>query len=285
MHNELLVGDTLSVLRKLPDGAIDIGITSPPYNKKEKNRGWLVNSVHYDAYKDVVPEEEYQANQVKVLDEIYRVTKAGGAFFYNHKIRWEKGALIHPMSWLAKTQWHIRQEIIWDRKIAANIRGWRFWQVEERIYWLEKENPDKPAAKSIGKELGSRHAQLSSIWRFSPERDNPHPAPFPMALPVRAIFSVLDGQSGLVLDPYAGSGTTLLAAKLLGCAYIGIEISGQYAAMAAKRLASPTKKDIAAFHAECDKHAIGKTFTQRKKEGSSSVGKFSGRKKTQQLRF
>ena len=42
------------------------------------------------------------------------------------------------MDWLRKTKWTVKQEIIWDRVIAANIRGWRFWQVEERIYWLYK---------------------------------------------------------------------------------------------------------------------------------------------------
>lgn len=284
MSNEILIGDALTVLRKLPDAVVDVGVTSPPYNKKEKNKGWLVNSVHYDSYKDVLPESDYQAKQVKVLDEIYRVTKDGGAFFYNHKLRWEKGKLLHPLNWLAKTKWHIRQEIIWDRKIAANIRGWRFWQVEERIYWLEKEDPQKPATKSIGRELGSRHAQLSSIWRFPPERDNPHPAPFPIALPTRAIFSILDGKPGLVLDPYVGSGTSLLAAHLLGCSSLGIEISAKYAAQASKRLTAPSKKDIASFHAECARHKIAKTFAQRKKSGSSSVGKFAGPQKTQQMR-
>lgn len=64
--------------------------------------------------------------------------------------------------------------------IAANIRGWRFWQIEERIYWLYKPKKDH----HIGEELKSRHALLTSIWRFSPEKKNPHPAPFPLALPV-----------------------------------------------------------------------------------------------------
>ncbi|MGQ9644798.1 MAG: DNA-methyltransferase, partial [Ignavibacterium sp.] len=80
-----------------------------------------------------MPEDLYQKNQIEVLNEPFRVTKSGGSFFYDHKIRWERGKLFHPMDWLRKTKWTIRQEIIWDRMIAANIRGWRFWQVEERI--------------------------------------------------------------------------------------------------------------------------------------------------------
>jgi len=46
--------------------------------------------------------------------------------------------MLHPILWLNATNWTIRQEIIWNRQIAANIRGWRFWQIEERIYWLYK---------------------------------------------------------------------------------------------------------------------------------------------------
>ena len=74
----------------------------------------------------------------------------------------------------------------------------------------------------IGKELQSKHAKLTSIWRLSPERNNSHPAPFPLVLPLRIIFSLLEEpqrdkfSKKLVLDPYCGSGTTLVAAKLIG---------------------------------------------------------------------
>ncbi len=136
--NKIIQGDTLTVLKTLPDEIVDVGVTSPPYNKGENQKGWLVRNVKYSGATDRLPEDLYQKNQIEVLDEIYRITKPGGSFFYNHKIRWERGELLHPMDWLRKTRWVVRQEIIWDRMIAANIRGWRFWQVEERIYWLYK---------------------------------------------------------------------------------------------------------------------------------------------------
>ena len=118
--------------------------------------------------------------------------KPGGSFFYNHKIRWDKGEMFHPMDWLRKTKWLIKQEIVWDRNIAANIRGWRFWQTEERIYWLYKPK-DK---KDFGVELMSKHALLTSVWRLRPEMDKSivfnHPAPFPIEIPTRCISSILD---------------------------------------------------------------------------------------------
>lgn len=259
--NSVLCGDALALLRGLPDACVDAGMTSPPYNKKEKQKGWLVANVVYDGFRDVMPEADYQDNQVAVLDELFRVTKPGGSFFYNHKVRWVGGRMLHPLQWLLRTRWTLRQEIVWDRGIAANIRGWRFWQVEERIYWL-----CKPAGtgRVIERELPSRFAKLTSVWRIRPERDNPHPAPYPVALPARALAAVLDGAGGVVIDPYAGSGTTLVAATLLGHAYVGLEVSPRYCEYARARVAAPEARTVAQFEAEVAGHRIAATFAQRK---------------------
>lgn len=260
--NQVFCEDALTFLKKLPDECIDLGITSPPYNKGENKKGWLVKNVKYDHASDNLPEALYQQMQIAVLDELYRVTKPGGSFFYNHKVRWEKGLMLHPLDWLRKTKWLLRQEIIWDRGIAANIRGWRFWQVDERIYWLYK-----PVGEDrIGKELSSKHALLTSIWRFPPERGNPHPAPFPTALPVRIISALLEDQKGIVIDPYCGSGTTLVAAKALGKDYIGVDISEGYVAYARRRLAQ-WEQESAAVQAELLRHVVRKTFQERKARG------------------
>lgn len=269
--NKIYYGDTLTILKTLPDCIVDVGITSPPYNKGEDKKGWLVTNVKYSGVTDRVPEEMYQDNQIAVLNEIYRVTKPKGSFFYNHKIRWERGKLLHPMDWLRKTQWTIRQEIIWDRMIAGNIRGWRFWQVEERIYWLYK-----PEGQNlIGDELKPRHALLTSIWRFAPEQKNPHPAPFPIALPTRAIFSVMDEKKGIVIDPYCGSGTTLVSAKILGHDFIGIEISKEYIAYAEQRIKNYAL-EVKQVEEEVALHIVEKTFKDRKERGEFT-GRYSKR--------
>ena len=266
--DKIIQGDALDVLKKIDDDFVDLGITSPPYNKGEKNKGWLVKNVKYNIASDNVSEEVYQEQQVQVLDEIFRVTKQGGSFFYNHKTRWVRGKMLHPMEWLQKTKWTIKQEIIWDRMIAANIRGWRFWQIDERIYWLYKPIGDN----KIGKELKSKHALLTSIWRFPPERKNGHPAPFPLFLPTRIIYSILDDKKGVVLDPYVGSGTTCLAAKLLGSNYIGIDISKEYVKDAENRLKNYLnyKKIV---DEEISKHIVEKTFADRK-NNNGNTGKY-----------
>ena len=282
-QNKIFCGDALTILKSLPDEIIDVGVTSPPYNKGENKKGWLVTNVKYKGASDKLPEDLYQKNQVEVLDEIFRITKPGGSFFYNHKIRWERGRLLHPMDWLRKTRWIIRQEIIWDRMIAANIRGWRFWQVEERIYWLYKPKGNH----YIGKELKPKHALLTSIWRFPPERENPHPAPFPLALPVRCIFSVMDEKKGgLVIDPYCGSGTTLVAAKILGHNFIGIDISKEYVEFSEKRLKNYKAEEKYA-NEEIAKHIVVKTFKDRKEKGefTGKYGQQNNKKSEQQSVF
>ena len=272
--NRLILGDTLTELKKLPDEVVNVGVTSPPYNKQEKHKGWLVKNVLYDSYKDALPEPEYQQNQVDVLNEIYRVTAPGGSFFYNHKIRWERGVMFHPMDWLRRTDWTVKQEIIWDRIIAANIRGWRFWQVDERVYWLYK----PIGSHLIGKELKSVDAKLTSIWRGVPEGKNPHPAPFPVWLPARVIIATLDPDvPGVVLDPYIGSGTTAVAAKLLGHHYIGIDRSETYLEWAQERLDN-AQAEMKEVRKELDLRNIETTFSDRKSKGMN-VGKHRATKK------
>ena len=276
--NKILLGDTCDILQSIPDEVVDLGITSPPYNKQEKNRGWLVKNVLYSEYQDKLPECEYQKNQVAILNDIYRITKAGGSFFYNHKIRWEEGEMFHPMDWLRKTNWTVKQEIIWDRVIAGNIRGWRFWQVEERIYWLYKpvDNNKK------GRELASKDAKMTSIWRSVPESNNPHPAPFPLWLPTRIILSLLDEKAGgLVIDPYMGSGTTAVAAKLLGFDYLGIEIGKIYLDMAKDRLKN-AQCEIDKIEKEKRLHQVTETFKERK-ANNKNVGKYQTRRADKQL--
>jgi len=220
--------------------------------------GGLVAEVKYKGSSDSLRESDYQAEQIDVLNELYRVTKPGGYIFYNHKLRWLKGTMIHPMEWIAKSKWDIRQEIIWDRGIAANIRGWRFWQIEERVYWMQK-------GIQVGEEILSKHAKMSSIWKIRPESRFPeHPAPFPLEFPTRCIYCMFDNANGLnVLDPYCGTGTTLVAAKILGHNYVGIDICPDYQSLFQNRLTDLTEVRI--VEDEKRLHVVEKSYAERKK--------------------
>lgn len=260
--NKIYLGKCLDVLKSFDDNVFDIGITSPPYNKLQSGggKGSIFGPIVYDSFNDTLPEDEYQNQQVKILNEIYRSTKLGGSFFYNHKIRHIMNKTIHPIEWLTKTDWTIKQEIVWDRNTALNIRGYHFWQTDERIYWLYKPKDDK-----ISNEMKSWHAKLSSVWRFPPDRKNEHPAPFPLVLPLRIILSVLNEERGLVLDPYMGSGTTAVAAKLLGSDYVGIDISENYIKKAQNRI-DKFESERRVLDEEKKLHKLsGKTYAERKR--------------------
>lgn len=58
-----------------------MGVTSPPYNKRENKKGWLVKNVKYHNSSDKKPENKYQQEQIDVLNELFRITKPGGSFF------------------------------------------------------------------------------------------------------------------------------------------------------------------------------------------------------------
>lgn len=220
--NKVIQGDCLEVMKEIPDNSIDCIIFSPPYNKKNVG-GKLVAKIKYISHDDNMPEEEYQKWQTIVLNECYRISRV---CFYNHKIRYQNNEAIHPMKWILNTKWKLNQEIIWNRKITGNIRGWRCWNIDERVYWLIKEKP-----KEISQEL----AQLTSIWEIRPQKRDLHPAPFPIELVERCI-KLGTNEGDTILDPFAGSGTTGVACKNTNRNYILIEKEPEYIDIINKRL-------------------------------------------------
>ena len=85
------------------------------------------------------------------------------------------------------------------------------------------------------------------------------------------IYSILNDKKGLVIDPYCGSGTTLVTAKIMGHDFLGIEIANEYIDTAKERLAC-FENERKAVNAELGKHVVTKTFTERKQRGE-----FTGR--------
>jgi len=238
---DLRIGDCIELAKELDDDSIDCTVTSPPYNK-QKIGGGLFRKIEYQDFDDSLPEDVYQQKQIELLNILYDKTKEGGSFFYNHKVRYLNGGATSPWQWLTETKWHIREEIIWNRGSGPEISGYRFIQIDERVFWLCK--------GSKHPKLPRRSVNYGSVWKFGPEMRNPHPAPYPIILPLRCIQGVMK-ESGVVLDPYSGSGTTGLAAKLLGHDYIGFDLSQEYHDMARERFETPSQNDLRKFREEC----------------------------------
>ena len=93
-----------------------------------------------------------------------------------------------------------------------------------------------------------------------------HPAVFPIELPTRIIASFLEEEDGIVIDPFCGTGTTLVAAKLLGKNYIGIDISEKYVEYAGRRLERAEEERVRVLR-ELSFHKVELTFRERKERG------------------
>jgi modification methylase len=215
--------DCLYGLKEIDDGSIDCIITSPPYNVGEFHS----EGKRYGTYaNNDLPEEKYQEWQIEVLNECYRVLKNDGSMWYNHKPRFKNHIYIHPLEWILKTKFLLKQEIIWDRKGTPNHDPIRFFPQTERIYWLVKEK-----TTTI-----DNWRSLADIWQIPPTKKRErigHPAIMEPKI-VENILSV--GDWNLIVDPFAGAGTTAIVALSMGCNFFGFEISPEYSAIANTRI-------------------------------------------------
>lgn len=233
-RNRMICGDTLSTMRKLPDRSVNLIVTSPPYNLKNSTgngmkdgRGGKWSSASlikgYDTYQDNMSHDEYVAWQRNCLSEMMRLLTDDGAIFYNHKWRVQGGLLQDRQDIVSG--FPVRQIIIWKRKGGINFNPGYFLPTYEVIYMIAKKNFKlKPKANRYG-----------DIWEIPQERNNDHPAPFPVGLVDRIIGST---SAEMVLDPFMGSGTTAVSAQRMGRDFIGIDISSSYCALSVKRLES-----------------------------------------------
>lgn len=230
--NKIICGDSIEVMKEMPDESLDLVVTSPPYNLKNSTgngmkdgRGgkWagaaLVNG--YSHYDDCMPHDEYEAWQRNCLAEMFRLLKDDGAIFYNHKWRVQDGLLQDRQNIV--NGFPVRQIIIWRRKGGINFNPGYFLPTYEVIYLIAK-----PKFKLVPKANA-----VGDVWEFTQEMKNEHPAPFPVALIERIISST---NAELILDPFSGSGTTALVAKALKRNYIGIELSPDYCEMSERRI-------------------------------------------------
>ena len=222
-------------MKTQPDDSIDMILFSPPYNKKGLRGGvktceniWSGSNIDYATYDDNMPEPEYQAWQVLIMNECHRLIRPTGSIFYQHKIRnWaRKGS--HPMSWLCLSDAQFYQEIVWHRKSTMAMDERYLFNTTERIYWFCK---GKPAVYKSQVATAYR----GDVWDITPERQRGHPAPFPEQLAENCIL--LTTQPGdTVYDPFAGSGTTLAIAERTGRNSVGTEIDPAYVALIHQRM-------------------------------------------------
>ncbi len=219
---------------EIKDKTMDVIVTSPPYNRGK----------HYsDDYDDNLPDSQYLELLYKVFSECFRVLKDNSLFFLNiGDSAIDQGKSEKVVNVAEKVGFNRIQSIIWVKSIlgkghytpsGGNKRLNNIW---EYIFVLSKGKDYELDVKSIG----IKYADKSNIGRYSDEdlRDagnvwlinyakttgktikKGHEAPFPIELPYRCIKLA---KAGNVLDPFAGTCSTLAAAHYLGIPGYGYE--------------------------------------------------------------
>ena len=252
MTNRLILGECLEVMRDIPDGSVDLTVTSPPYDNLRTYNG---NNAQWG-------EHVWKG----VIEELHRVTADGGVVVWvvgDATVKGsETGTSFKQALWAIDCGFRLHDTMIYSKPnfSAVGALATRYAPVFEYMFvWskgrLKAFNPikDRPN-KSYGvtkkspsirlpdgsirrnkdvtfKEFGQRF----NIWQYAPNAKGLHPAPFPDKLAEDHIIS-WSNEGDTILDPFMGSGTTGVAAKNLDRDFIGIEMDETYFNIAKARI-------------------------------------------------
>ena len=243
-ENKIITGDCLKVLPSLPAACADLVFADPPFN------------IGYDyngEYHDKRDSEEYISWCSEWIAACKRIMSQRGSLFI--AIGDEYAAEIKILA--TKTLGlHLRNWIIWHYRFGQNTRT-KFARAHAHIFYLvktpdsfifnadpvkvmsgrQKNYADKRAFHTLGKLPDDVWDEFPRVCGTFSEREGLHPCQMPEALLAR-IIRAASNRDSLVVDPFAGSGTTLAAAWKMGRKYLGIELSETYATQIEKRLDS-----------------------------------------------
>ena len=251
----LLNGDCKDLLNSIPDESVDLVVTSPPY---------CIGKAYEDPNNDL---QVFREQHEEIFEDLYRVLKIGGS------ICWQVGyhitdSCVVPLDFIVYDIFTslskefdnpliLRNRIIWTFGHGLNSTK-RFSGRHEVILWFTKGEqkefnlddvrvPQKyPGKKSYrgpnkgnysGNPLGKNPSDVWDIPNVSAKHieKTDHPCQFPVAIPQRLI-KALTSPGDLVLDPFAGSSTTGVAALINGRRFAGAEVVKKYYNISRKRL-------------------------------------------------
>ena len=254
-RNSIYVGASETMMQELPDGCIDLTVTSPPYDNLRSYNGFVLD-------------------WHKVIEQLYRVSKPGGVVVWvvadatvNGS---ETGTSFRQALWAMECGFRLHDTMIYAKDGAPPLNHNRYEQEWEYVFVFSKSSPktfnpitersrnagvrDSGTRRNSGKDaLGQKHGAgrvcapkkvKGNVWRYgvgyrkttSDKHAYDHPAIFPEALACDHIIS-WSNPGDLVLDPFMGSGTVAKMAMQNGRDYLGFDISEEYVELAKKRVA------------------------------------------------
>lgn len=256
ISTEIILGDCLAVLKKIPDNHVDLIVTSPPYSDQ---RNSTYGGIKADKYVEWF---------LPIADELLRVLKPTGTFILNIKEKVSDGErhtyILELILEMRKRGWLWTEEFIWHKRNCYPGK-WpnRFRDAWERLLQFNKDKKfnmyqdevmvpvgdwaktrlknlsetDKTRdnskvgsgfGKNISNWIGRDMAYPSNVLHLATESSNKkHSATFPKELP-RWFIKLFTKPGDIVLDPFLGSGTTSLVSKEMSRNSIGIEIMEEY---------------------------------------------------------
>jgi site-specific DNA-methyltransferase (adenine-specific) len=265
--NTIINGDCIEVMKTLPEGSVDLIVTSPPYGV----------GIDYDVHDDDMVWEEYEEFTRSWMTQAFRVLKDDGRIALNipYEInRQAKGGRIFMLSEI----WQIMKQIGYkffgvvdleeESPHRSRTTAWGSWMSPSAPYiynpkecvilaykkdhikkikgepqWsnelLDVEDPNgNIKQKKVYTEQDKRDFidLVFGQWHYFADTRSLTKATFSMDIPTKAI-KILTYKNDLVLDPFAGSGTSLVAAEVLNRRWIGIELSPNYSKVANDRVA------------------------------------------------
>ena len=247
--NKIICGDCAKVMKQIPSGAIDLVVTSPPYDNLRNYNGFSFN------FKDIAM-------------ELLRVIKNGGVIVWVIGDKINGGFTLTSFRQAISFQeigFNMHDVMIYRKKNTPFMRSNAYTNCYEFMFVLSKGKPktfnplkektvrsgyemlpsNKKPDGSVKKIMGELKTEKTktNIWEYavglggttSDRIAFKHPAVFPEKLAEDHILS-WSNENDIVLDPMCGSGTTCKMAKLRNRTYIGIDISEEYCSIARKRV-------------------------------------------------
>ena len=264
LTTNILQGDSAEVLKTLPDNSIDLIVTSPPYADQRKS-----------TYGGIAP-DKYVEWFLPISEQLLRVLKLTGTFVLNIKEKVVDGErstyvmeLILAMRkqgwlWTEEFIWHKKNSYpgkwpnrfrdAWERLLQFN-KSKKFAMYQEEVMvpmgdWAksrlknlsdtDKRRDNSKVGSGFGKNISNwidrEKAYPTNVLHLATECNNKkHSAAFPEELP-EWFIKLFTKEGDMVLDPFAGSGTTLFVAERMGRSAIGIEIMEDYYKMVKDQL-------------------------------------------------
>lgn len=246
MKNVVIQGDCIEVLKKAK-GEVQGVLTSPPYNVS-RNTGDKY-CTKYTTYKDTISNDEYIAWQVELFKLLDNVLATNGCILYNINYGSENTDTIWRViaAIIEKTPFTTADQIIWKKKTAIpnNMSQSKLTRITENIFVFCRKT-ELNTFTSNKKVTGVRKTgqkNYENVYNFieapnnnQGEHTKVHKATFSIEL-AETLLNMYFKKGDKILDPFAGTGTTGVAANKLGMDFVGIELDETYVDIIHNRLA------------------------------------------------